>query len=164
MSGWWVRYLPLTIHQDNLNFEHSDINEGWCCRGWKTFWDPDAFRAPMSCLLLFNGLSPGTHWSAGTVNPSWDFPRATSLGPQQGHCVSPHPSGAGKDTVTQLCFRLNFSRGRSWFSSEGETLSPLKGVASREKIKSETFQYHLVIKLELTSNFQVFHTVIQMRC
>lgn len=96
------------------------------------------------------------------MNPPWDFPHATSLGPQQGHCGSPHPSGAEKDTVTQLCTRLNFSRGRSWFCSEGETLSPLKGVAPREKIKSETFQYNLIIKLELTSSFQVFHTVTQM--
>lgn len=164
MSGWGVRYLPLTIHQDNLDFVHSGINEGWCCRGWKTCWDHDAFRTPMPLLLLFNGLCPGTHWSTGAMNPSLAFPQATSLGPQQGHCVSPHPSGAEKDTVAQLCTRLNSGRGWSWLCSEGENLSPLKGVAQREKIKSETFQYHLIIKLELTSNFQVFHTVIQMPC
>lgn len=164
MSGWWVRYLPQTIHQDNLDFKHSDVNEGWCCRGWKTCGEPDAFRTHISCLLLFSGLSPGTHWSAGTMNLSWDFPHATSLATQQGHCVRLHPSGDEKDTVTQICTRLNFSRGRSWFSSEGETVSPLKVVTPRQKIKSVTFQYHLIIKLELTSNYQVFHTVIQMPC
>lgn len=118
----------------------------------------------MSHLLLFNGLCPGTHWSAGTMNPSWAFPRATSLGPRQGHGVSPHPSGAEEDTLTELCTRLNFDRDRSWFCSEGETLSPLKGVAPREQIKSKTFQSHLIVKLELTSNSQVLHTVIQMPC
>lgn len=104
------------------------------------------------------------HWAVpGDTLESWE-PQTCLVPSHVLHCWV-----LNKDTV-QVLFPLELRRvqcpssapgwilteAEAWFCSKGETLPPLKWAAPREKIKSETSQPRLIIKLEWPLNSKFF--------
>lgn len=63
-------------------------------------------------------------------------------------------SWAGHDA--QLCARTHCGTAGSWHHCGGEALPPLQAAVPRKQVKWQTSYSDLIIKLEVTCNFQVF--------